>query len=90
MSLGDMAGILVPIAALSIPVIKILTRHQAQMTQLIHSQGNLPQVQNDTSELREEVRQLRELMHQQAIAIDNLRDDIRSSNNVQARIAENS
>ncbi|MBS1725922.1 MAG: hypothetical protein JST51_04320 [Armatimonadetes bacterium] len=90
MSLGDMAGILVPIAALSIPVIKILTRHQAQMTQLIHSQGNLPQVQSDTSELREEVRQLRELMHQQAIAIDNLRDDIRSSNNVQARITENS
>lgn len=86
----EMASVLIPVVALSIPVIKILTKHQAQMTQIIHSQGQLPSVQSETSELKEEVRQLRELMYQQTIALDNLREDVKASKNVQERITENS
>ena len=86
------ASILVPLTVLLIPVIAILTRHQQKMAELIHGnpQNRLPMVQNDDSQLSEDVRQLRELMHQQAIALDNLRDEVRSGKSVQDRINQNS
>jgi hypothetical protein len=60
------------------------------MAQIIHGQSNNQVAQNNSSQLSEEVRQLRELMHQQAIALDNLRDEVRSSQTVQDRINQNS
>lgn len=88
----EILGILIPLAALSIPVIRILTRHQAQMAQIIHGQSQNQTNVNESAQLRDEVRQLRELMHQQAIALDNLRDDVKAMNagSVQARLTENS
>lgn len=96
--MGNLPPILIPIIIFMIPIIAILTNHQRKMAELIHGHNSnpnqnpnqLPSMQSDTSQLREEVRQLRELMNQQAIALDNLRDDIRSSGNVQARISDNS
>ncbi len=88
----EFLGILIPLAALSIPVIRILTRHQAQMAQIIHGQSQNQGNSQETAQLRDEVRQLRELMHQQTIALDNLRDDVKAASvgSVQARLTENS
>ena len=87
---GEAFGVLVPIVALSIPLVKILSRHQTQMAQIIHGQSQQNASANETSELKEEVRQLRELMHQQTIALDNLRDEVKSSHNLQVRVTEKS
>ena len=64
-------GIMIPIIALMIPIVAILVSHQQKMAQIIHS--NRAQVPNHELEaLRTEVRELKELIHQQAIAFDSL------------------
>ncbi len=73
-----------------IPIVKALVSHQVKMTQIIHGQGNNQNVLAQNNQLTEEVRQLRELMHQQTLALDNLRDEVRSSQTVQDRISQNS
>ena len=88
-------GVLIPIFALIIPIVAILTKHQMNMAQIIHGRPlnednhGIPML-NDNSQLSEEVRQLRELMHNQAIALDNLRDEIKASHTIQERISQNS
>ncbi len=91
---GQLA-LLIPIFALLIPIVALLTKHQMKMAALIHGKSidhndNLIASQTNDSQLSEEVRQLRELMHQQTIALDNLRDEVRSSHTVQDRINQNS
>lgn len=81
---------LIPLAALSIPIIRMLINHQTTMAQIIHGQNSDQNNQAATSQLGEEVRQLRELMHQQAIALDNLKEEVRASHSVQDRISQNS
>lgn len=94
---GEIVGPMIPIVALLIPIVVILTKHQIKMTALIHGRSvdannNIiaSRSTNEQSQLTEEVRQLRELMHQQAIALDNLRDEVRGSHSVQDRINQNS
>jgi len=88
-------GVFIPIVALIIPIVAILTKHQMNMAQIIHGRPlnednhGIPML-NDQSQLKEEVRQLRELMHQQAITLDNLRDEIKASHTIQERISQNS
>ena len=92
----DQLGVLIPIVALLIPIVAILTKHQIKMAAIIHGRtfdtnDNLVPIQADNnSQVGEEVRQLRELMHQQTIALDNLRQEVRSSQTVQDRINQNS
>lgn len=81
---------LIPLAALSIPIIRMLINHQTTMAQIIHGQNRDQNDHAATSQLIEEVRQLRELMHQQAIALDNLKDEVRSAHSIQGRINQNS
>ena len=95
-SFGDL-GVMIPIIALIIPIVAILSKHQMKMAALIHGRtidhnDNVIGTTNNQqqSQLTEEVRQLRELMHQQAIALDNLRDEVRGSHSVQDRINQNS
>ena len=91
----DELGVLIPIIALLIPIVVILTRHQMRMAALIHGRtidqhdNILPAVENN-SQLSEEVRQLRELMHQQTIALDNLRQEVGSSQMLNERLNQNS
>lgn len=65
-------AILVPIVALMIPIVAILTTHQRRMAEIIHSnqQNQLPNPEVES--LRQEIRELKSLVHQQAIAVDNL------------------
>jgi hypothetical protein len=96
-SMEGTIGVLIPVFALLIPIVAILTKHQMKMAALIHGRtvdanDNIILTNNTDghSQLTEEVRQLRELMHQQAIALDNLRDEVRASHSVQDRINQNS
>ena len=52
---------------LMIPIVALLTSHQQKMAQIIH--GN-KQVADD--EVRREIQELRQMVQQQAIALDNL------------------
>ncbi|MFZ4508400.1 MAG: hypothetical protein ACOYON_11965 [Fimbriimonas sp.] len=62
-----------------VPIVAILTRHQQRMAQIIH--GSNAQQLPDPAIAREtarEVSELRQLVHQQAIAIDNLTHEVRA------------
>lgn len=62
-------GILIPIVALMIPIVAILTMHQRKMAEMMrqsHPQGN----PHELAELRRDVQQLKEIVSQQAIQMD--------------------
>lgn len=81
-------GIMIPIIALMIPIVAILTKHQREMAQTFAQQNmqQLPVQDPAVSQMREEMRLLREQLNQQSILLD----DIRSQNkNLQERVSEN-
>lgn len=63
---------LIPIMAISIPIIAILVSHQQKMAQIIHNsqKNSLPNPEIDA--LRREIQELKEITNQQAIALDSL------------------
>ena len=67
----DTLALLIPIVAIMIPIIAILTAHQRKMAEIIHS--NNPNANAEVDALRQEVMQLRSLVNQQTIAMDDLR-----------------
>lgn len=84
----DNVWVLIPLAAIVVGGVKALASHQVKMARIIHGTDQVLVNPQETSELREEVRQLRELMHQQTIALDNLTQEVRGAQNVQERISE--
>lgn len=64
----EQLAIFIPIIIFMIPIVAILTKHQQKMAEILHSR---PQVPNEEIlALRREVADLRQLVHQQAIALD--------------------
>jgi hypothetical protein len=63
-------ALMIPILALTIPIVAILSKHQQSMAELLNSrrQGE----GQDIEAMRRELSELKSLVHQQAIAIDNL------------------
>lgn len=61
----------IPILVFMIPIIAILTAHQRKMAEIYAQQG-LRQHDPEIAALRQEVHELKTLIHQQAIAMDNL------------------
>jgi hypothetical protein len=62
---------LIPLVIFMIPIIAILTNHQRRMAELIH--GNRNNASNgDIEALRREVQELKQIVHQQTLAIDNI------------------
>jgi hypothetical protein len=81
---------LIPLAAVLLifgtPIIAILTKHQRQMAELIHSRQS-PAINPETQAIREELRELKQLVYQQSIAIDNLARPLPSKESeIQSRI----
>jgi hypothetical protein len=69
----DMMGMLIGVLFMMIPIIWILTKHQQRMTTLLRAdQGNQPLPNPEVHHLRIEVQQLRDLVAQQTVMIDNL------------------
>lgn len=61
----------VPILALMIPIVAIMSAHQHRMASLINRQPDYsPQLVGEVESLRREVQELKQLVHQQLIAMD--------------------
>lgn len=74
-------GVLIPFVIFLIPIIAILTSHQRKMAEIIHGNQNVPQgnVVGEIQALRYELAQMRDLMHQQSLAIDDLKRSLPAS-----------
>lgn len=67
----ESAAVIVPVIIFMIPIIAILTAHQRKMAEIIHRK---PQVNsNEMDVLHREIGELKQLVHQQAIALDDMR-----------------
>ena len=66
-----MFAMFIPILALLIPIIAILTAHQRKMAELYAHQAQ-DQSNPEIAALRREIQELKGLIHQQAIAMDNV------------------
>lgn len=69
----EILAISIPITLFMIPIVAIMTHHQRKMAEIIHGkagQGLPAGVHEEIGSLREEVRQLRQLINQQVIALD--------------------
>jgi len=62
-------ALMIPITALMIPIVAILVSHQQKMAQIIHSNRQGADA-HETAALRAEVRELKEMVHQQMLALD--------------------
>jgi hypothetical protein len=91
---AEQLAVLIPIIIFMIPIVAILTAHQRKMAEIVHgsnsNQNTNPQALAETTQMREEMRQLREMMNQQTLAIDNLRDEFRGRSNIEQRLSDQS
>jgi hypothetical protein len=65
-------GIMVPIIGMMIPIVAILTAHQRKMAELLHGGAAGNNLQHEVHVLRQEVQELKQLVHEQTIAMDAL------------------
>lgn len=64
-------GLMIPITALMIPIVAIMSSHQRKMAELtLRNQGQLGM--GEIYALRNEIAELKQIVHQQAIALDNV------------------
>jgi len=82
---GQLA-ILIPILIFSTPIVAILTSHQRKMAELYHNRQQL-QSNPEIAALRQEVMELKQLIHQQAIAMDSFTSHPAKSS-IQERIGQ--
>jgi hypothetical protein len=70
MVLTEVLAISIPIFALMIPIVAILTSHQRKMAELVHGRGGSGVNPNELAALRAEVHELKGLVQSQMIALD--------------------
>ncbi len=63
--------IFIPFFIVMIPIVRMLTKHQQRMAEIIHG-SNQQDVGGEMAQLRKEVYDLKQLVHQQTIALDTL------------------
>ena len=64
------------IATFSVPIVWILTSHQRKMAEIIH-RTHQNQTLSNNDLLANEMRELKQLVYQQSITIDNLANEVR-------------
>lgn len=69
--------ILIPLTFLMIPIVAILTYHQRKMAEIIHRNGATPPVLSEIQSLRSEIKEMKQLLHQQAIVVDSALNALR-------------
>ncbi|HEY0866217.1 MAG TPA: hypothetical protein VGE01_02495 [Fimbriimonas sp.] len=69
--LKDIFPFLIPLVIFMIPIVAILTTHQRKMAELMHRNPS-QQYNPEIAALRQEVMELKQLIYQQSIAMDNL------------------
>lgn len=85
--LGEMIPIVAIVMTFSVPLVAILVHHQRKMAEMIHrNHTQAMQVHPETDALRREVAELKHLMHQQAIVLDDMKGRL-ASQDVTQRIS---
>lgn len=90
--LGDMVEFLalgIPLLALMIPIVAILTYHQRKMAEIIHlRQPEQPGAsQEEVDRLRREVAELTQRLHAQAIELDTYQSQLSSRPPIEQRLS---
>lgn len=71
---GEIIPVIAIVATFSVPIVAILVHHQRKMAELIHRQHPQPMMMTPEVEaLRREVSELKQMVQQQTIAIDDVR-----------------
>jgi hypothetical protein len=89
MSGDDLAPLIGMVTVMAVPIIAILTSHQRKMAMLIHGAHREQQqgsANNDA--LVNEIRELKQVVYQQAIALDSLRTEVRQGSVPQSTQAQ--
>ena len=89
MQIEGVIALMIPVIAMIIPIVAILTKHQKEMADRYaqnHMMGLQSQSNPEVTQLREEMRMLREQLNQQSILLDDIRTQ---NNNLQERVSEN-
>lgn len=77
--MGDIIENLIPLSAVvlifGMPIVAMFTHHQRRMAELLRDKGAAQSAASDqqVAALRNEVAELRQLVHQQAIELDSLK-----------------
>lgn len=74
-------GVLIPILGIVAGIVAILTKHQQRMAEIIHGTAQ-HQSNEDVAMLRSEVAELKQLVHQQMIALDSYAGSPRRSEEI--------
>lgn len=73
--LVEMTPLIIPILLFLTPIVAILTAHQRKMAEIVHTRA---QPNPEIDQMRSDLQQLKHLMHEQAIALDNLARQVSS------------
>jgi hypothetical protein len=68
-------ALMIPIVALLIPIVAMLTKHQQSMAEILHGSGGTTA---ELDQMRYEIQELKNLVNQQTLTIDNLDSKVRS------------
>ena len=66
-----MIAIFVPLGVIAIPIVAMFNAHQRKMAEIIHKGQSVPA--GELEAIRQELRELRGLVNQQTIALDDIR-----------------
>ena len=82
----ELAPVIVAVMMFMIPIVAILVKHQQKMAIIMRT--HVPQLAPtaETETVRRELAELKGLMHQQAIAIDNLSRKVEASTELAQRL----
>jgi len=69
--------VMIPVTALMIPIVALLTHHQQKMAQIFNRNAG---DHTEIAALRGEIAELKSLVHQQAITLDNIASTQRALN----------
>jgi|SRR5579862_8085904 len=67
-----MVGMMIPMLALTIPIVALFQSHQQKMAEIIHGRKHKEMVQAELDEMRSEINQLRSSLATQALALEGL------------------
>ena len=84
----DLAPMIVAVMLMMIPIVAILTSHQRKMAKIMREDDRAmnPRAAHEADSVKRELAELKALMHQQAIAIDNLATRVNAPAEISQRL----
>ncbi|MEA2554295.1 MAG: hypothetical protein QOJ65_2471 [Fimbriimonadaceae bacterium] len=74
----ELAPVLAMAVLMMVPIVKMFLSHQQKMAELVHRVNQQPSMP-EQDQLRQELRDLKTLVHQQSITLDNLTSKLENS-----------